>query len=353
MKPPNLPPISTGIPFTRKAFPKVALPFKSLTANLHPDLVEMIKLNPSEYLAIIPFGAGKKFNEENPMAGALFTEFIKTLGLDLGGLSIAKATPALPPRSDFDAPWIYILEGGSESLRNFLLWQQTLAATPKIAFSVVPFDLSLHSWVIANISGDIVSDDPKVICRALGVIKKKLWHDQDFRRITYQCLTAMGIQASSTACAFYTTLTFDIHYAPNLVKDAAAPMWILMGKPITTDTTLHQQYLRIIRNATYFVGMHKLEINKRWLDCVWCKSDTHPAHQCPLPQMDDWLGPKPNRDERLDIHPSSSKGSNNNRAYSNSDQHRGGYSRGSGHSRNRGRGRGRGNGSRGGNRERK
>ncbi len=51
-------------------------------------------------------------------------------------------------------------------------------------------------------------------------------------------------------------------------------MWILMEKPITADDSLHHQYLRIIRGATYFVGMYKLEVGKHWLDCVWCKSDT-------------------------------------------------------------------------------
>jgi len=47
-----------------------------------------------------------------------------------------------------------------------------------------------------------------------------------------------------------------------------------MEKPITADDSLHHQYLRIIRGATYFVGMYKLEVGKHWLDCVWCKSDT-------------------------------------------------------------------------------
>ena len=100
--PPCLPP--TTVSFTRAPFPKVVLSFRDLTANLHPDLVNTIKSNPADYLTIIPFGAGKKFNEDHPMAGALYTEFIKTFSLDLEGLSIAKATPASAPKSDFGAP---------------------------------------------------------------------------------------------------------------------------------------------------------------------------------------------------------------------------------------------------------
>ena len=302
---PYLPPKTVS--FTRAPFPKVVISFKDLTANLHPDLVNTIKASPADYLAIIPFGAGKKFNEDHPLAGALYTEFIKTLGFDLQGLSITKATPASAPKSDFEAPWIYILEGGSKELRSFLLWQQTFAMWSKTAFSVVPFDTNVQSWVIANISGDAVCDDPKVKDQALGAIKKNLWHNQDFRRIASRCLMEMGNPASPVECAFRVTQSFDLHFMPNLSKDKAAPMWILMGKPITKEDSLHRHYLRTIREATYFLGMKKLEFNRRWLDCVWCKCHTHPAHQCPLPRMEDWLGPKPKREERLDIHPSTSK----------------------------------------------
>ena len=173
----------TTVSFTRAPFPKVVIPFKSLIANLHPDLVNTIKMNPTDYLAIIPFGAGKKFNEDHPMAGALYTEFIKTFGLDLKGLTIAKPMPTTALKSDFGAPWVYILKGGSNDLQSFLLWQQTFAAKSKIAFSVVPFDTSPQSWIIANILSDAVSKDPKVMNRALGVIKKNLWLNQDFRRV--------------------------------------------------------------------------------------------------------------------------------------------------------------------------
>jgi len=290
------------------------------------DLVNTIKMNPTDYLVIIPFGASKKFNEDHPMAGALYTELIKTFGFDLEGLTIAKPMPTTALKSDFGAPWVYILKEGSNDLQSFLLWQQTFAAKSKIAFSVVPFDTSPQSWIIANISSDAVSKDPKVMNRALGVIKKNLWLNQDFRRVANRCLTKMGTFVSPAECAVRVTETFDLYFMPNLTNDEAAPMWILMGKPIMRDNDLHRQYLCIIRGATYFLGMHKLEFEKRWLDCVWCKCDTHPAHQCPLPKMDDWLGPKLTRDERLDMHSSTLKGMGKpaNRSYPDGDSH---YSR--------------------------
>ncbi len=111
---PNYPPLTVS--FTHTPFFKIILALKDLTANLHANQIDAIKANPTSYLAIIPFGAGKKFNQDNPMAAALFTLFIESLGFDLEGLSIADTTPVTIPKSDFGAPWIYILEGGSGAL---------------------------------------------------------------------------------------------------------------------------------------------------------------------------------------------------------------------------------------------
>ncbi len=72
----------------------------------------------------------------------------------------------------------------------------------------------------------------------------------------------MGTFVSPAECAVRVTETFDLYFMPNLTNDEAAPMWILMGKPIMRDDDLHCQYLRIIRGATYFLEMHKLEFEK-------------------------------------------------------------------------------------------
>jgi hypothetical protein len=305
-RPPHTLPPSAAT-FSRVAFPRVTFS-KQLTTDLHPNLVGMINDDPSKYLAIIPFGGGKRFNEDNVMAGAQFTLFLKSLSEDQNkeDLSVVKATPATLPKNEFDPPWVYIMEGGSPSLCNFLLWQQTFASTPKIAFTIIPFDPTFCSWVIANITGDMVTGDPKIMHHALGVIKSTLWNDHGYRNITYACITVEG-SPNPTECAFQSTLTFELHFAPNKSKSELAPMWILSGKLLTPNESLHQQYLRTIRGTTFFIGMHKLEIEKRWLDCVWCKIDTHPSHQCNFPETDGWFGPKPIRNDHLDFHPSTKR----------------------------------------------
>ena len=99
---PNYPPLTAF--FTHTPFPKIVLALKDLTTNLHANQIDAIKANLTGYLAIIPFGAGKKFNQDNPMAAVLFTLFIESLGFDLEGLSIADVTPTTIPKSDFGAP---------------------------------------------------------------------------------------------------------------------------------------------------------------------------------------------------------------------------------------------------------
>ena len=78
-----------------------------------------------------------------------------------------------------------------------------------------------------------------------------------------------------------------------------APIWQLTGKPITTDHARHREYLSIIRGERYLVGLHFLDIKKRFVDCAGCKSDNHPAHMCPFPKTEDWMGPTPDNAERF------------------------------------------------------
>jgi hypothetical protein len=145
-----------------------------------------------------------------------------------------------------------------------------------------------------NLSGNIVTKDPKIVCKALGAIKSTLWKSESFCHITNQCLATAGIEGGASERAFKATLSY-IHmiFTISTSPSQQSPQWMLMGKPITDVPELHQEFPRAIWGTTFFVGMHKLKVQKIWLDCIWCKSDCHPAHCCPYPASDDWLGPKP------------------------------------------------------------
>jgi hypothetical protein len=297
----DAPPVSTRKKFSPTS--RITIAYEDLTRNLHPDVLEKIEANPAHYLAVVPFGAGKKYADENPQAVARLREFIVDLKVD-AEVNVARGAAQHKPKGDFDPPWVYILVNASEKLRAFLLWQQTFAV-PSLAFNVVPFDKSVRSWIIMNLSGDPVSNDIKAMHRALGAIKETLWKNDEFRRIANQCLAAIDVGSSASERAFLVTKTYELRYFDYSKQgdssDNPLLQWALMGKPITEDPVLHLQYLRIIRNVTYFVGLHKLDVRKVWLDCVWCKSDWHPACRCPFPASDDWIGPKLARTDDQDL----------------------------------------------------
>jgi len=292
----------TSTPFTRTTFPRVTIPFSTLVANLDEQLVEIVTEAPDGYIAIVVFGAGNRYFREHPAVNLEVQRFIKSLGLPNQNVTVAKPAPKNKPnqKREFEKPWTMIMAGAEPELRSFLLWHQTFAVTPTLAFSALPFDKGVQSWVIMNISGDAVNDSQAAKNNALGVIKSHLWFDPKFRAVTDRCLAMLGVGESTAERACLVTMTYDLTYIET--KDSQgndAPIWQLTGKPITADVERHREYLGIIRGGRYLVGIHFLEIEKHFVDCAGCKSDTHPAHMCPFPRVEDWMGPTPDNVERF------------------------------------------------------
>jgi hypothetical protein len=292
----------TSTPFTRAIFPRITIPLSTLLTNLDEELVKVVTEAPEDYLAIVVFGAGSKYFREHPNANLDVLRFVKSLGFPDTEVTVAKPAPKNKPnqKRDFDKPWTMIMAGAGNELKNFLLWHQTFAVTPSLAFNVLPFDGITQSWVVMNISGNAVKNSEAAKKTALGVIKSKLWYNTRFRAITDRCLAAQGLGESTAERAYLVTKTYDLTYIET--KDGQgddAPIWQLTGKPITTDPARHREYLNVVRNIRYLVGVHFLEIEKRFVDCAGCKSDTHPAHMCPLPNVEDWMGPIPDNAERF------------------------------------------------------
>lgn len=298
---PTLPQL-TSIPFTRAIFPRVTIPFSTLVANLDEKLVKIVTDAPDDYIAIVVFGAGSKYFREFPTANLEVQRFIKSLGLPDQAITIGKPAPKNKPnqKRDFEKPWTMIMAGASPELKSFLLWHQTFAVTSTLAFNALPFDKEIQSWVIMNISGDAVTDSQAAKEQALGVIKSHLWFNSKFRAFADRCLASLGVGESTAERAYLVTKSYDLTFIKT--KDSQgneAPIWQLTGKPITTDPERHREYLGIVRSERYLVGIHFLEIEKRFVDCAGCKSDTHPAHMCPFPKIEDWMGPTPDNVERF------------------------------------------------------
>ncbi|KAF7333827.1 hypothetical protein MVEN_02339600 [Mycena venus] len=267
-------------PFTFGIFPRVVITQGLLLQNMAKSQADPIKANPGEYLAVVPYNAGKKFYEDNPHANRETKAFIESLAtgtIDVSGIDIALPIAYHKPKRDSDGPWPMILTGAKADLARFLTWHQTFSVTRRLTFNVVPFDPDVESWVIMNISGDAV-------------------HEGDDAN-TFSAT----VPGSARQRVVYATQTFDLTFIPTQdARGVDAPIFQLTGKPITKDPALHRQWLALIRNVPggYVVNMHALIIEKRFVECTGCKNKTHPGHSCPMPLADGWLGVVPDNAER-------------------------------------------------------
>ncbi|KAJ6521136.1 hypothetical protein DFH09DRAFT_803955, partial [Mycena vulgaris] len=165
-----------------------------------------------------------------------------------------------------------------------------------LAFHVTTFDPDAECWVVMTISGDSVRDDPAAKAKVLGTIKRRLWNDNRFVNFVNGVLGVAGVPGSGRQRVVEATKTFDLVYVETEnAQGVHAPVYQLTAKPITTDPATHCTWIALIRGLPggYVTGLHALVIDKRFVDCVWCKSRMHPAHNCPFPQIEGWLGANP------------------------------------------------------------
>lgn len=315
---PTLPPVSTT-QFTRAEFPRVVIPFDDLVRNLAEEQVNQIKGNPGNYIAIIPFGAGKKFYDENPTSRQQILKML--VGFGFSGneeLELAAPIPRTPNKNrKFEGPWPMLLKNASAELRAYLLWQQTFAVKADVAFNAISFDMSIQSWVIMNITGDAIADTERRKKQVMGTIKSRLWQDQAIRD---EMSTMMAI-GGATNCSinelvFRATATYELTFIDAVdAQGQPNPIFQLTGRPLTSNEADHHRLLAQIRcpappgksrlpnaksgkapgnNPFPYITPdgHLLKIGKTFVNCIWCKAGTHPAHKCPFLAVDDWRGPR-------------------------------------------------------------
>ncbi|KAJ7143650.1 hypothetical protein C8R46DRAFT_1132648 [Mycena filopes] len=291
------------VPFTLGTFPRIIIPFSILTGKMNPAQVEGIAGAPEDHVALLPHGAGRAFYQRRPHANREVLKFLETLDLDTDGIDVALPIAHHTGKQgrDFDGPWPMILTGASEELKAFLLWYQTFAVNESLTFHAISFDLEVECWVIMTISGHAVRDDPKWMIKVLGQIKRRLWANTAFLNFVNTVLAAAGVAGSARERVVQATKSFELVYVDTGDKKGDhAPVYQLTGQPISNDPTTHRRWLALIRGLQggYVVGMHELVIDKRFVDCTWCKSKMHPAHGCPFHGIEGWLGTKPDNVER-------------------------------------------------------
>ncbi|KAG6875692.1 hypothetical protein C0992_002812 [Termitomyces sp. T32_za158] len=243
---------------------RVVIPYERLVANLDETLLQKIEALPSDYLAVIPFGAGAKLFSDNPSLNIQILNFLVSLGIQSApeDLQLAKARWRAKPKgkSDFQAPWTLILSGFSSELLEYLVWQQTFAVDKLVTFNMFPFDKGLRSWFIMNISGDAVKRGDAAKCQALGTIKSTLWFNTRFRSAVNAALSDSNVPGSTDERTLMATESFELTFIEsNDARGNPAPIWQLTGKPLTSNVALHRAVVEAARAPRYWLNTHMME----------------------------------------------------------------------------------------------
>lgn len=212
--------------------------------------------------------------------------------------------------NDHTPPFAMVLVCEDEEFRNFMLAVQTFAVNDKLAFNVVPFDKNIVSWVIVNFVGDAVEEGNEK--EALAAIKLKVWGAKSYRLLVTEKYAAAGLYGTTSEHVLDSTKSWRLTFVENYREDGTPRhVFQLTGKPWNGVTAADQARLRkTIKELEIFCEVSewrrdrngltvmarqgsKLDVDKAFQSCRWCKAETHPAPMCPLPKIDGWLGPVP------------------------------------------------------------
>ncbi|KAJ7922099.1 hypothetical protein B0H13DRAFT_1604014, partial [Mycena leptocephala] len=288
-------PQNTDIPWTQAVYPHPVITSDDLLDSLDPQQRAKIEANPCDFLAVVPICARKVFYQKNPSIHHDALKFILSLGFTYDGIDdvddntmdLSLPKRAGPANGNYAKPWAVILSDAHPTATEFLVWFQTFGVNTSLAFHVLPFDFSLQSCVIMNISGDAVKKSGKALSEALATIKKGCWADVAWVNHIENCLSQAGVPGSAREHAVLATKSFVLTLIDtDNSKGDPAPIWQLTGKPVSADRDQRVRWIPLTKGIPFLVGFNPLETGKRFVNCAWCKNATHPGHQCPLPCTD-------------------------------------------------------------------
>lgn len=298
-------PSESRIAYTRAIYPRIIKSLDALTAGILESTAEAIRANPDRYIALLVYGGGNRVKEENPDLMKDIESFLK--GLTIEGSERLRVVD--PPKSDkasrgeFARPHILLLQDGSPKLRTFILWYQTFAFQiegRKIAFSALRFDENVRPWFIADITGQVVDDDPNTMTEGLRAITNLLTKDTAFRNHVDACLARTEKPRPIDQRVNDVLNTFELHSMRVTNKEKKETLvWQLFANPIASNGKEYTEWLDIIKSQRYVVDtIHELVLTQSKTDrpydsCAFCKTETHPEEQCPFPHVADWKGPIP------------------------------------------------------------
>ncbi|KAF7416339.1 hypothetical protein PC9H_002604 [Pleurotus ostreatus] len=297
---------ATTIPFTTTALPKIAHKTSVGLGNMREGLRRRLNDKKAISALLIPFGAGNRFVRDNPKYAEQAAAFLNSLkGAEANQITVVAPSPQFtpPPRARFAMPFAYVATNIPKEVKDLLIEQQTFAFQVdgrKHAFTAieVPGETPT-SWVIANFTGECVTNNPDKMARALEAIINTLFDDTDIAREANKALAEEGIGGSVLERKAIALSTMSLTHIPRkneLGEDS--PAWQLAGQPIHNNHKGHRTWLKAIRRLTFELDdMQSISSTADVIGCVWCKAETHSSEYCPFPKIKDWKGPMPNAEE--------------------------------------------------------
>ncbi|KAH8074946.1 hypothetical protein BXZ70DRAFT_902739 [Cristinia sonorae] len=344
-------------PYFDTIYPRIVITYNDLTASMAEAQKEGIR-NDKTTLAVVPLGAGSAWFKRNPEAHVQLTKFFRDLNVEENA-DAASQIVVYPPEARIDRsgqtfanvkqmyakPWPLILTGAGENLRKFATWFQTFAVSEDMVFSVVEFDETLQSWVIANIGADPNFGflTPGCEKRILKEIKDKLWSDDKFRRFVDFALGAQGVAGSACDRVVIATQSLTVEFLGTMQDEDVAKKEVavvqLRGKPISPIPETHTEWLahirRIIKSCRYNPHV-RFDVVRVFKACTACKSEAHPTNTCPFLHIQHWYGPSLEKYKAMEKRTLDSAKGNHEKSPARGD--RGGRGRRGGRGANRGRG---------------
>ncbi|KAJ3895378.1 hypothetical protein GG344DRAFT_62244 [Lentinula edodes] len=296
-------------PFTDQHFSMPVMSRSRLLENVHIMQRRTIEENPSNYLAIVPIGAGAGWAATFPNAERAILEFIK--GIDIPGTGTLDLIPAREARSKdeyFAPPAPLFLTEYSTSLRDFLLWQGVFPLQEEGAtFRVYSLESDTPNWYWGKFHGPaVIAGGEAKKLEALAAFKQKLWSSSrvqevvnNFRKANPRAeLTKTTPTLAHTMVAITESLRIlylepDTHRGFGRTLDEEKHHYVVVGLPISNNPA-EQRALKIAISQIkeVQVGMRTMKPSTLNIGCVWCKDDIHVSQHCPDPHVGEgWLGP--------------------------------------------------------------
>ncbi|KAL0059038.1 hypothetical protein AAF712_014251 [Marasmius tenuissimus] len=302
--PPVQRPAGFSIPFTDQTYPRPYIPTKELMCNLADFERSLINKDWANLVVFVPHGGGPRWFEskEFEKAPVALLDWLRGVDFpDKGTLHIHLPVPRKEADHAFGNPFTIILEGASAPFITFLLDQCVIPlATKGATFYAHSLNPSNLSWVVTNLKAGrncTIRNDPEHMKEVLACIIEKIWDNkavQTAARVIQQNRPTDVELARMTPQDIVVKITNS--YRLTYIEDGnqngeAEPRYQLLGKPVPDDPNEQRLFLNAIRQGKYNAGFEELLVDKRVIQCVWCKQENHARFTCPYPEHGEgWLG---------------------------------------------------------------